>query len=220
MEADGFAIEPAGNVEEGAGHFHLMVDADCVASGQQIPTDDAHRHLADGATRTQLDLPSGEHTLCLQAGNGAHEALDLTHEITITVGESRAATTDDEGEADEDEVWEGSMNQIVTSVPATGGRCGSRISLTGVVRLVVLDDDTVRGTYDVEGPCVSEPHAEFTGRVDNRAFYFPQLIVQTNGEPIPKVSETQARATLTNFQGAGGVGARWVTTWNLRCTTC
>jgi uncharacterized protein DUF4399 len=85
MEADGFTIEPAGEVREGTGHFHLMVDAGCVAPGQEIPEDGSHVHFGDGATEADLDLPPGEHTLCLQAGDGAHTALDLTDEITITV---------------------------------------------------------------------------------------------------------------------------------------
>ena len=32
-----------------------------------------------------LDLAPGEHTLCLQVGDGAHTALDLTSEITVNV---------------------------------------------------------------------------------------------------------------------------------------
>jgi hypothetical protein len=88
------------------------------------------------------------------------------------------------------------------------------------VRLVVHPDGSVDGTYDVSGCGVSEPHAEFTGTVTAEGFTFPELIVQTNGELIPKVSPTQAEARLTNFQGSGGVGARWVTTWDLMCTSC
>jgi hypothetical protein len=42
----------------------------------------------------------------------------------------------------------------------------------------------------------------------------------TNGMLIPKVSPTQAKATLTNCQCSGGAGVRWVTTWNLTCKTC
>jgi len=32
-----------------------------------------------------LTLAPGEHTLCLQAADGAHAALDITRELTITV---------------------------------------------------------------------------------------------------------------------------------------
>jgi hypothetical protein len=85
MEATGFAIEPAGAVKQGAGHFHITVDGDCVATGQVIPKDDTHLHYGMGQTEAELTLAAGSHTLCLQAGDGAHTALDLTDKITIEV---------------------------------------------------------------------------------------------------------------------------------------
>lgn len=86
FESESFQIEPAGDgtVEEGSGHMHVMVDTPCVTAGEVIPSDDTHIHYGDGSTSTELDLTSGEHTLCLQAGDAAHTALDLTDEITVT----------------------------------------------------------------------------------------------------------------------------------------
>lgn len=87
MAATNFTIEPAGDgtVREGAGHFHIMIDTECVTPGEVIPSDDSHQHYGDGATEAELELAPGSHTLCLQAGNGAHTALDLTETITIEV---------------------------------------------------------------------------------------------------------------------------------------
>jgi hypothetical protein len=85
MEATGFTIEPAGEVKEGAGHLHIIVDGECVAAGQVIPNDDTHLHYGMGQTEAELTLAAGSHTLCLQAGDGAHTALDLTDKITIEV---------------------------------------------------------------------------------------------------------------------------------------
>jgi hypothetical protein len=85
MEATGFTIEPAGEVKAGAGHFHIIVDGDCVAPGQVIPKDDTHLHYGMAQTEAELTLAAGSHTLCLQAGDGAHTALDLTDKITIEV---------------------------------------------------------------------------------------------------------------------------------------
>jgi hypothetical protein len=85
MEAEDFALEPAGQVRAGAGHLHVVVDAAGVAEGDAIPDDSTHLHLGDAAREIEVDLPPGEHTLCAQAGDGAHVALDLTHEITIRV---------------------------------------------------------------------------------------------------------------------------------------
>lgn len=88
MEAEGLVIEPAGAVREGAGHFHVMVDAPCAEVGDTIPNDDAHRHFGKGQTETTLDLTPGEHTLCLQAGDGAHVAGESTDRIAVAVGGS------------------------------------------------------------------------------------------------------------------------------------
>jgi hypothetical protein len=86
--ATGFALEPAGEVHQGAGHLHVMVDTPCVAPGKPIPKDAQHLHFGKGQTDGLIDLAAGKHKLCLQAGDGAHTALDLTNEITVTVDHS------------------------------------------------------------------------------------------------------------------------------------
>jgi hypothetical protein len=85
MEATGFTVEPAGEIKPGAGHFHIIVDGDCVAVGEVIPKDDKNLHYGMAQTEAELTLAAGSHTLCLQAGDGAHKALDLTDKITIEV---------------------------------------------------------------------------------------------------------------------------------------
>lgn len=86
--AENFTIEPAGDIHEGAGHLHIIVDADCVAAGATVPADDNHLHFGKAQTEAALELNSGQHTLCLQAADGAHMALagdGATEVITITV---------------------------------------------------------------------------------------------------------------------------------------
>jgi hypothetical protein len=141
MEADGFTIEQAGQVREGAGHLHLMVDADCVSPGEQIPEDEAHLHFGDGATETQLELPAGEHTLCLQAGDGNHTALDLTDEITIMVAGPGAM-------AGEEQEWEGSIHLQYDQQLASGDMCQATGDARG--KLLVAADDRISGTLDAE----------------------------------------------------------------------
>ncbi|CUS03314.2 ATPases of the AAA+ class [Candidatus Promineifilum breve] len=90
MAAENFTVEPAGDgaLHDGAGHLHIMVDTPCVAAGQTIPKDETHLHFGDGSIETELALTPGEHTLCLQAADGAHTALPgegMTHTISITV---------------------------------------------------------------------------------------------------------------------------------------
>lgn len=85
MQAAGVEIAPTAAAAEGAGHFHIAVDTDCVPEGQTIPKDESHQHFGDGSTTTTLELEPGEHTLCLQVGDNNHVAVGATHTVTITV---------------------------------------------------------------------------------------------------------------------------------------
>jgi hypothetical protein len=86
MTAVGVAIEPAGEVREGAGHFHVIADAGCTAPGVPIERDADHVHFGQAQTDGKIYLEPGEHDLCLQVGDGEHNAMELTDEVTITVG--------------------------------------------------------------------------------------------------------------------------------------
>lgn len=88
MAAEGIAVEPAGEVKEGSGHFHILVNADFVETGQVIPTDEKHLHYGTGATEAELALKPGTYTLRLQFANGAHITMDgdeYRDEIQVTV---------------------------------------------------------------------------------------------------------------------------------------
>jgi hypothetical protein len=88
MQAENFTVEPAGDVRDGAGHLHIMIDVPCIEPGEVIPKDDNHRHFGDGSTEANLELTPGEHNLCLQAADGAHIALPgegTTHLVTLLV---------------------------------------------------------------------------------------------------------------------------------------
>jgi len=96
--AEGVTIEESGEVTEGAGHYHVLVDTEPVEPGETIPSDDAHVHYGTGQTDGVLELEPGEHTLHLQVGDGEHTAMDLTDAVEVTVAESaslRADTTVD-----------------------------------------------------------------------------------------------------------------------------
>ena len=88
MEATGLVVEPSGEINDGAGHFHILVDTDFVAAGEVIPTDDQHLHYGKGQTTVSLELSPGEHTLRLQFADGAHIALEgdaYRDEIVVVV---------------------------------------------------------------------------------------------------------------------------------------
>ncbi len=85
MQASGITIAPAAKGQPGAGHFHLMIDAECVQPGAAIPNDPAHRHFGDGSTSATIELAPGQHTLCLQIGDNGHVASNATDRVTVTV---------------------------------------------------------------------------------------------------------------------------------------
>ena len=88
MGAENFIVEPAGPVKSGAGHLHIIIDADCVAAGLMVQKDATHLHYGKGQMEAELTLSPGEHTLCLQAADGIHTALagkGMTQKITLTV---------------------------------------------------------------------------------------------------------------------------------------
>jgi hypothetical protein len=85
FEVEGLDVQPAADGVEGAGHLHVIADHGCVDAGAAIGQDDGYNHFGDGSTSAELDLESGEHTLCLQFADNDHVATDITSEITITV---------------------------------------------------------------------------------------------------------------------------------------
>ena len=100
MSATGLVVEPSGAINEGAGHFHILVDTDFVAAGQIIPTDEQHLHYGKGQLTASLELTPGEHTLRLQFADGAHTALEgdaYRDQITVVVsGEAQAESAGSE----------------------------------------------------------------------------------------------------------------------------
>ena len=86
MVAQGITIEEAGEVNDGAGHFHVIADAGCLDAGEGITKDGDHVHFGKGQTSGTIYLEPGSHDLCLQVGDGVHEALDVTDTITVEVG--------------------------------------------------------------------------------------------------------------------------------------
>ncbi len=87
MEVDGMKVHKAGNIIDGTGHHHLIIDGDCIARGQVVPKDATHLHFGKGQTETTLGLAPGKHTLTLQFANGHHQSYgrDLCTTIHVTV---------------------------------------------------------------------------------------------------------------------------------------
>ena len=69
----GMEIAPAGKNKPMSGHNHLLVNVEKLPNMKSpIPADKNHLHFGKGQTETQLNLPSGRHTLQLLLGDYMH----------------------------------------------------------------------------------------------------------------------------------------------------
>lgn len=91
FDVEGVKLAEAGDPTVGEAHVHVLVDRGCVDAGEAIPGpgEDAEAdgifHFGDGSAKGELDLEPGEHELCLQLADGAHQAFGATDEIIVTV---------------------------------------------------------------------------------------------------------------------------------------
>lgn len=88
MGVMGMQVEPAGKVNEGFGHHHLIIDGSFIEEGVVVPANETHIHYGKGQTTTDdISLEPGKHTLTLQFADGVHtsfgEGMSKTIEITV-----------------------------------------------------------------------------------------------------------------------------------------
>lgn len=90
MGLEGMTVKASGEVVEGTGHHHILINEGSIPAGQVIPTDDTHRHFGKGQTETVLDLSPGDYELTLQFADGLHRSYgeELSDTIRLTVTES------------------------------------------------------------------------------------------------------------------------------------
>jgi hypothetical protein len=135
MTADGITIEEAGEVNDGAGHFHVIADAGCVEAGTAVPRDADHVHLGGGQSEGTIYLEPGTHELCLQVGDGVHVALEPTDTLTVEVGIT-----------DRDE-WcavVGEVDELFTDADTGGAEFAVRqVAYEGVRRLMAQLSDAI-----------------------------------------------------------------------------
>jgi len=87
MKVKGMYARPAGELIDGTGHHHLIIDGAFVPEGETVPKDATHKHFGKGQKEASIDLSPGEHTLTLQFADGQHgsygEAMSRTIHITV-----------------------------------------------------------------------------------------------------------------------------------------
>lgn len=88
MIVEGVEVAPAGTMQPGSGHLHILIDTTFVEAGNVIPKNASHVHFGDASTEAELTLEPGEHTLGLQFADGAHIALEggeYRHQIRVVI---------------------------------------------------------------------------------------------------------------------------------------
>ncbi len=87
FEAKGAVVRPAGTVEAGTGHHHILIGHGAWPFGEIIPADETHIHYGDGRTQTELELAPGKYELTMQFADFMHrsygEPLAATIRITV-----------------------------------------------------------------------------------------------------------------------------------------
>jgi hypothetical protein len=97
MKAENLIVEPASmGVNEGHGHFHIIVNSSLASPAEPMPKDEKHIHYGDGQTETTLDLPVGQHTLILQFAKGDHVPYDppIYQQVSVNVTKQNAPAAD------------------------------------------------------------------------------------------------------------------------------
>ena len=78
LEVSGFTLAPAGTMDPGTGHHHLVVDGILPVGGLPIPSiAGTHIHMGQAQTEYELTgLDAGEHMVIAVMGDGTHIPLD------------------------------------------------------------------------------------------------------------------------------------------------
>jgi len=82
---EGMEVEPAGPVNMGFGHHHLIVDGEFTPYAQAVPANETHIHYGGGQKGDSLTLDPGMHTLTLQFADGLHRSYGEQLSATISV---------------------------------------------------------------------------------------------------------------------------------------
>ncbi|MEQ8551710.1 MAG: DUF4399 domain-containing protein [Marinoscillum sp.] len=87
MGVVGMQVEPAGEVKEGFGHHHILINQEYWPTGEVIPATDTTIHFGKGQTNTSLELAPGNYTISLQFADGVHSSYgpDMAASIKVTV---------------------------------------------------------------------------------------------------------------------------------------
>ncbi len=84
---EGMEVEPAGAVNEGKGHHHIIINSGFIPVGGTVPADSVNIHYGKGQLSDSLDLMPGMHKLTMQFADGYHRSYgpQLSSSIKVLV---------------------------------------------------------------------------------------------------------------------------------------
>lgn len=88
MGVEGMVVEPAGEVHEGKGHHHIIINGESVNEGKAVPfIEKKTYHFGKGQTEASIELEPGEYDVTLQFADGMHISYgpELSTKIRIKV---------------------------------------------------------------------------------------------------------------------------------------
>ena len=85
MGVEGMEVEPAGEVKEGVGHHHILINQTFWPEGKVIPASDSTLHFGKGQTETQLQLDPGQYTISLQFADGVHKSYGESMSASVSI---------------------------------------------------------------------------------------------------------------------------------------
>jgi hypothetical protein len=85
MGSEGVTVKAAGEIVEGTGHHHIIINEGPTAYGTVVGADDTHIHFGKGQEETELILEPGTYSLTLQFADGFHRSYGEGISTTITI---------------------------------------------------------------------------------------------------------------------------------------
>jgi uncharacterized protein DUF4399 len=85
MGAEGVTVKPAGEVIEGTGHHHIIINEGPIEYGTVVGADKTHIHFGKGQTETELELEPGTYSITLQFADGLHRSYGEKVSSTISI---------------------------------------------------------------------------------------------------------------------------------------
>ena len=82
---DGMEVEPAGELNQGKGHHHLIITGGAVPAGTVVPADSVNIHYGQGQTETEIELAPGQYLLTMQFADGYHQSYGEQMSETIEI---------------------------------------------------------------------------------------------------------------------------------------